>query len=116
MLTSLFQDSGFRVTLRLSLVILQGPFSWKRPIILELPGCRQNQVRALNFVINLNMLTPPFNQIASGAVSGFLRAAKNQNLRIESSGTFIKAQIISDYDITYHRLSEDVRSPYPEAW
>ena len=38
-------------------------------------------------------LTPPFNQIVSGAVSGSLRAAKNQN----------------------HMCCVEVRSAYPEA-
>src|ERR1700679_747615 len=36
----------------------QGPFSWKRPIMLEHPG-------------------PPLNHAASGAVVGLLRASKN---------------------------------------
>ena len=39
MLETSFQELGFKVTLLLSLVILQGPFSWNRPIMLELPGC-----------------------------------------------------------------------------
>jgi len=35
----LFHDIGFRKTVELSFVIRHGPCSWKRPIILELPGC-----------------------------------------------------------------------------
>ena len=38
MLETSFQELGFNVTLLLSLVILHGPFSWNRPIMLELPG------------------------------------------------------------------------------
>ena len=38
MLETSFQEFGFSVTPLLSLVILHGPFSWKRPIMLELPG------------------------------------------------------------------------------
>ena len=37
----LFQEYGLRVTLELSFVILQGPFSWKSPIMDELPGCQR---------------------------------------------------------------------------
>jgi len=55
-----FHEFGLRLTVFVSLLILQGPCSWKRPIILELPG-------------------PPFNHIAKGAVSALLRAAKYQN-------------------------------------
>lgn len=35
-----FHELGFKVTSLLSLVMRQGPFSWKRPTMLELPGCR----------------------------------------------------------------------------
>ena len=39
MLETSFQELGLRVTPLLSFLILHGPFSWKRPIMLELPGC-----------------------------------------------------------------------------
>ena len=38
MFDTLFQEYGLRVTPELSFVILHGPFSWRRPIIEELPG------------------------------------------------------------------------------
>ena len=40
MFATLFQLFGLRLTVSLSLLIRQGPFSWNRPIMLELPGCR----------------------------------------------------------------------------
>ena len=44
MLETLFHEYGLRVTAELSLVILQGPFSWNRPIMDELPGCHKQLV------------------------------------------------------------------------
>ena len=40
MFATLFHELGFRLTVLLSLLIRHGPFSWNRPIMLELPGCR----------------------------------------------------------------------------
>lgn len=37
-LALLFQEKGLSVTALLSFVMRQGPCSWKRPIMLELPG------------------------------------------------------------------------------
>lgn len=37
-LATLFHEFGLRLTLWLLLLIRHGPFSWKRPIMLELPG------------------------------------------------------------------------------
>jgi hypothetical protein len=59
MLTSLFQELGFRNVELESAPTKQGPFSWSNPIIDEPPG-------------------PPFNQIDRGALTGSLRASKNQ--------------------------------------
>jgi hypothetical protein len=53
--------------------------------MLELPGYRHDQPYVRTFH-KRTLRTPPFNQIASGAVSEFLRAAKNQNLRNPLSG------------------------------
>ena len=76
-----FQELGFRVTPLLSFLILHGPFSWKRPIMLELPGCEASGYgeQPRNVVsIPLRALTPPLSQTDRGAVSGLLRASKNQ--------------------------------------
>ena len=59
MLTSLFQDQGFRVVEFESELMEQGPFSWRRPIKEDPPG-------------------PPLSQIDNGAFWGSFRASKNQ--------------------------------------
>ena len=38
MFETLFHENGLSLTSELSLVILHGPFSWKSPIMDELPG------------------------------------------------------------------------------
>ncbi len=83
-----FQAFGFSVTPLLSFVMRQGPSSWNRPIILELPGYRSDSVSCGGRLHFKTTLTPPLSQMESGAVSGFLRAAKNQNLcdRTSTSG------------------------------
>lgn len=59
MLTSLFQLHGLSTVDLESSFTKQGPFSMSRPSMDEDPG-------------------PPLSQMARGAVSGFLRASKNQ--------------------------------------
>ena len=60
MLANWLKELGFRDGVEAELTKWQGPFSWKRPIMLEQPG-------------------PPLNHVASGAVVGLLRDSKNQN-------------------------------------
>jgi hypothetical protein len=62
-------------------------------------------------------LTPPLNHVMSGALSGFLRAAKNQNLfgrsQIKTGGTLKRAQTICSYSQIYHHIRKLDRPP---AW
>jgi hypothetical protein len=55
-------------------------------------------------------LTPPLNHSVSGAVSGFLREAKNKNLEELRDRT----QNLKNLKL-HHILSVLVKSPYPEA-
>jgi hypothetical protein len=92
MLTLLFQDIEFGTTVELSFVMRQGPCSWKSPIILELPGLLIGQ--PILVIQQQGELTPPLNQRAKGALSGFSRAAKNQNLSELTSDIFTKLAIV----------------------
>lgn len=90
-----FQLFGLRVTLLESLVILQGPCSYRESdswtakvegtSYLEKTDhagasglCRCAYVRCYHPRYEA-ALTPPFSQILSGAVDALLRASKNQN-------------------------------------
>lgn len=65
MLTSLFQDQGFKVVEFESTLMLHGPFSCSKPIRDDEPG-------------------PPFIQMERGALAGSFRDSKNQkNVLIE---------------------------------
>lgn len=111
-LASLFHEKGLSVTDLLSLVIRQGPSSWSKPSILELPGWWRRVYSTLYSEEKLLKHTPPLNQRARGALSGSVRDSKNQNLNRWS----MDEKGIEGKGALYQILSVAVKSPYPDTW
>lgn len=67
----------------MSLLIRHGPCSWKTPTRPDPPGYQLKLafVQTIPGVAVHIVLTPPCSHSVSGAVSGFSRASKNQNLQ-----------------------------------
>ena len=111
MLETSFHELGFNVTPLLSFVMRQGPFSWKSPIMLELPGCHIQGEPSTNEG-QLQDTYAPIQPNGKRSCIGVVACRKEPEPE-KQLDQYLSPPVRLN---TNHILSFEVRSPYPDAW